>query len=299
MMNQATMVCEICNSTGGKIHHVREMMFGWGDEFEYLECPACGCLSLVDVPADLSKYYPESYYSMVPGNSSVLRKLRDYIYLSSLSFLVNWRPRLDLDVIRRCKLRKDQELLDVGCGAGLLLGDLRELGYRAEGVDPFAAGDIKDQFGTRVFKKSLDEVTGTYDVIIFRHSLEHMPHQLEVLRSARKRLRPRGICVVGIPIVGWAWREYGVNWSQVDAPRHLFLHTVESFKVVAEKAGFQLKSVIYDSNDFQFWSSELYREGKKLQGSVPPSWITRMKMRRRAKALNRAKDGDTVQLYLT
>src|ERR1700722_13550952 len=95
MMNQATMVCEICNSTGGKIHHVREMMFGWGDEFEYLECPACGCLSLVDVPADLSKYYPESYYSMVPGNSSVLRKLRDYIYLSSLSFLVNWRPRLD------------------------------------------------------------------------------------------------------------------------------------------------------------------------------------------------------------
>jgi SAM-dependent methyltransferase len=298
-MNQATMECEICNSNGGKIHHVREMMFGGGDEFEYLECPNCGCLSLVDVPADLSKYYPEGYYSMVQGNPSVVRKLRNYIYLSPLSFLVNWRARLDLDVIRRCKLRKDQALLDVGCGAGLLLEDLRELGYHAEGVDPFVAADIKDRFGIRVFKKCLDDVTETYDVIIFRHSLEHMPRQLEVLRSARKRLRPGGTCVICIPIVGWAWREYGANWSQLDAPRHLFLHTVESFKVVAEKAGLRLDRVIYDSNDFQFWSSDLYREGKKLQGCIPPGWFKRMQLRRRARALNRARDGDTVQLYLT
>jgi len=37
--------------------------FGLRDEFRYLECGACRCVQLVDVPADLSKYYPPNYYS--------------------------------------------------------------------------------------------------------------------------------------------------------------------------------------------------------------------------------------------
>lgn len=295
------MECEICSSPGGTIHHAREMMFGSGDEFQYLECQTCGCLSLVDVPSDLSKYYPDDYYSLgeVRGNTSMLRKLRDFLYLSPLSFLVNWRHRLDLDVIRLCKLTKKQKFLDVGCGAGLLLRDLRELGYRAEGIDPFISNDIPDRFGIRVFKKNLDQVSEAYDLILFRHSLEHIPHHVEVLRSARKRLRPGGKCVVCIPVVGWAWREYGINWSQLDAPRHLFIHSIESFSRVAEKAGFRIERVIYDSSDFQFWTSDLYREGKQLHGSDHPGWMKMMKMRRRAKVLNQAKDGDSVQIYMT
>ncbi len=300
MTSTATTVeCEICNSTGGKIYRVREMMFGFGDEFEYQECPTCGCLSLLDVPSDLSKYYPQDYYSLLQSNKSTMRTLRNRIYLSALSFLVNWRERLDLDVIRRVKLRKDQKFLDVGCGAGLLLEDLRELGYDAEGVDPFVASDIKDRFGIRVFKKSLDEVTGTYDVVFFRHSLEHMPRQLDVLCSARKRVRPGGTCVISIPVVGWAWREYGPNWSQLDAPRHLFIHSIDSFTRVAEKAGFHIERVIYDSCDFQFWTSDLYRAGLPLHGSQPPTWFRRMQMRKRAKALNEARDGDSVQIYMS
>jgi SAM-dependent methyltransferase len=300
-MNVDTMECEICCSPGGTIHHAREMMFGSGDEFQYLECQTCGCLSLLDVPSDLSKYYPDDYYSLgeVRGDTSLLRKLRDFLYLSPLSFLVNWRYRLDLDVIRRCKLTKKQKFLDVGCGSGLLLRDLRELGYCAEGVDPFVSNDIPDRFGIRVFKKSLEQVSQIYDLILFRHSLEHIPHHVEVLRSARKRLRPGGTCVVCIPVVGWAWREYGIHWSQLDAPRHLFIHSVESFSRVAEKAGFRIERVIYDSSDFQFWTSDLYREGKQLQGSDRPGWVKLMKMRRRAKALNQAKDGDSVQIYMT
>ena len=298
-MRNDSVGCEICGSTGGTLHRVREMMLDMREEFQYWECQSCGCLSLLDVPADLSKYYPDRYYSMVPGSTNMVRKLRDYIYLSPLSFLVDWHDRSDLDVIRRCRLRKEQKLLDVGCGAGRLLRDLRDLGYRAEGVDPFVATDIRDRFGIRVFRKSLDEVTGTYDVVLFRHSLEHMPRQLDVLRSARRRLLPGGTCVICIPVVGWAWRQYGVHWSQLDAPRHLFVHTLKSFTLVALKAGFRIERVIYDSGDFQFWGSALYLNDKSLQGSERPGWFKRMQMLRRAKALNQAQDGDMAQFYMT
>jgi SAM-dependent methyltransferase len=299
IMSGGNMECEVCGSTGGEIHRVREMMFGTGDEFRYGECRSCGCISLVDMPADLSRYYPRGYYSMGQMRATnPVRRLRDYIYLSPLSFLVNWHDRSDLDVIRRCRLGRQQRVLDVGCGGGHLIRDLRELGYRAEGIDPFVTTDITDRFGTRVFKRSLDEVAGRYDMILFRHSLEHMPRQLEVLCSARRRLVPGGTCVVCIPVVGWAWRHYGVHWSQLDAPRHFFLHTVKSFTQVAAKAGFRIERVVYDSDDFQFWVSDLYRQGKPLQGARRPDWRRMMRMRRRAKALNRAQDGDKAQFYM-
>lgn len=290
--------CEVCGSLVGPVHRVREMMFGMGDEFQYGECRSCGCIFLLDVPSDLSRYYPRGYYSMGQVRTNLLRKLRDYIYLSPLSFLVNWHDRSDLDVIRRCKLSKQQKVLDVGCGTGHLIRDLREIGYQAEGIDPFISAEISDRWGIRVSKKSLPEVTGAYDLVLFRHSLEHMPRQLEVLCSARTRLLPGGTCVVCIPVVGWAWRKYGVHWSQLDAPRHLFLHTVKSFTLVAAKAGFRIERVVYDSDDFQFWVSDLYRQGNPLHGARRPDWTRMMRMRRQAKVLNRAQDGDKAQFYL-
>src|SRR5262249_21373590 len=155
------------------------------EEFAYWECAGCGCLSLAEVPADLSRHYPGQYYSMCERGTNVLRKLRDRIYLSPASFLVNWRRRMDLDVIRRCKINRQHRVLDVGCGVGHAVRDLRELGYQAEGIDPFVGSDIKDRFGTRVWRKTIDEASGQYDAILFQHSLEHMPRQLSVLRAAR------------------------------------------------------------------------------------------------------------------
>ena len=58
------MVCRICtNSDSNKTYLVKEMMFGLGDEFTYFECPACGCLQIAEMPQDMTRYYPDGYYS--------------------------------------------------------------------------------------------------------------------------------------------------------------------------------------------------------------------------------------------
>lgn len=298
-MSNIPISCGVCGCRDGKIHRVKEMMFGTGSEFQYLECRDCGCLSCQDAPSNLSRYYPDGYYSMAERRTSAIRKIRDYIYLSRLSFFVKWHSRSDLDVVRRTKLTCHHTFLDVGCGTGHLIGDLRELGYDAMGVDPYVSADVRDRFGVRVFKRNLEEIDGRYDLVLFRHSLEHMTRQVETLQSARQRLRPGGTCVVCIPVLGWAWREYGVCWSQLDAPRHLYLHTLKSFSSVVAQAGFRIDQVVYDSDEFQFWASELYSQGRHLQGSARPGLIQRMRMRRRARTLNAAQDGDKAQFYLT
>ena len=289
--------CPICNTQEGTVHHAREMMAGTREVFPYWECIGCGCLSLIAVPTDMGKYYAtSSYYSLQNRKPSAFRRLRDRVYLSPASFLVNWRPRTDLDVIRRVRLDKRMALLDVGCGRGHLIGDLRELGYNATGIDPFVPHDIHDPFGLRVQRKTLREVAEQYDVVLFRHSLEHMP--LEALRLASSRLKPNGVCVVCIPLIGWAWQHYRTDWVQLDAPRHLVLHSQKSFDILAIQSGFRVERVVFDSNDFQFWASDSYQKNIPLNEAHPPALPDTLRMRRLAASLNRRGLGDTAQFYL-
>ncbi|MGH2855114.1 MAG: hypothetical protein ACRDLF_13090, partial [Solirubrobacteraceae bacterium] len=66
--------CAICaNAAGNRVFGAREMMFGLRERFEYLECGECGCLQLLDVPEDLARFYPESYYSLGGAPAAVER----------------------------------------------------------------------------------------------------------------------------------------------------------------------------------------------------------------------------------
>ena len=59
--------CRICNnSNDNQVYLVKEMMFGFPDEFVYFKCSNCGCLQISEEPADISKYYPTDYYSLKP-----------------------------------------------------------------------------------------------------------------------------------------------------------------------------------------------------------------------------------------
>jgi hypothetical protein len=272
------------------------MMLGTRDQFLYSECAECGCLSLAEVPDDLDQYYPLDYCKLKTRPPSILRKLRNALYLSRYSFLVNWRQRKDLDVIRRIKLKKNMTFLEVGGKSGSLLGDLRELGYDAHGVNYFVKGDVKDRYGVRVERKTLAEVKGKFDVILFRHSLEHMP--IEMLRLAREHLKSDGSCVVCIPVLGWAWQTYSTDWAELDAPRHLVVHSSKSFGLLAEKSGFRIDKVVFDSSEYQFWTSNWYQRNVPLIHMPQPTRLQRSRMRRLAEALNLIGKGDTAQFYL-
>ena len=176
--------------------------------------------------------------------------------------------------------------------------DLRELGFRScIGIDPFIPQAVHDRHGTRVRKQKLSEVRETFDAILFRHSLEHMP--LNSLALAAPLLRNGGVCVVCIPVIGWAWRHYRTNWVQLDAPRHLWLHTLTSFGMLAEKSGFKVRDVVYDSSEFQFWASEAYSRDIALRDAKPPTGMELYRLKRRAAQLNAQSLGDSAQFYLS
>lgn len=316
------MNCRICgNSEGNRTHVVREMMFGTGETFSYFQCANCGCLQIVEVPKDLSRYYPPDYCSFTPEvNRRFESRIRNLIRLPRYRYAVLHRgflgrvlhavsPKPGLDRLAPANLTEASRVLDVGCGSGKFLYTLRTIGMKnLLGVDPYVERDIEYNNGLRILRKSVFDVDGRWDLVMFRHSLEHMSKQVETMSAAARLLSDAGTCMVHIPIVSsWAWEHYGVNWVALDAPRHLYLHSLESLKLLIGKSGFRLAKVLYDSDDFQFWGSEQNAKGIPLKSEQ--SWsenpsksiFSRADIRRfgkKAERLNRDGRGDTACFYL-
>jgi 2-polyprenyl-3-methyl-5-hydroxy-6-metoxy-1,4-benzoquinol methylase len=56
------------------------------------------------------------------------------------------------------------------------------------GIDPFLEQSIEYENGLRILKKTIREVEGEWDVIMFHHSVEHLPDPLETLQSVTELL---------------------------------------------------------------------------------------------------------------
>lgn len=290
--------CEVCGEGKGREHILREMMFGLREEFVYWECSGCGALQIAEVPGDLGRYYPAGYYSF----RSKFSPERRWFYKLHLKY-----PHL-MRVIRPCipefaaavaaQPKPGSRVLDVGCGSGKLVDILRSLGFDAFGIDRFL--NVERPY---LQKASIEQAAPGWNLIMFHHALEHMKNHAEVLRCVREKLVKRGICLVRIPVLNWAWQHYGRNWVQLDPPRHLMIHTPAGFRRLAEGAGFEVVRTIFDSTSFQFWGSDLYRadiptsQWASQKNSTRSGWKNR-KADRHAKQLNREGKGDQAVFIL-
>lgn len=273
--------CISCgNSSHYQLHTIKEMMYGLREEFTYFECLDCGCLQIVDIPASLDKYYPKDYYSFQGTNKSNLirkvisflgRKQRRYSLFRQgiLGRLVNIKYSYpEGELLRKLGIRDDWKILDIGCGAGSWLFSLRELGFaHLYGVDPFIDADINER-SVNIQKRTIRELEESqkFNLIRSHHSFEHMPDQYETLVKIHELLAPDGLCTIAMPVkTETIWGQYGTNWVQIDAPRHLVIHTVASFTNLARKAGFEVTDVTFNSTAFQMWGSEQYMKDIPLR----------------------------------
>jgi SAM-dependent methyltransferase len=311
-----TRVCRVCGAEDGlEEYAVREMMFGLRDEFLYFQCGRCGCLQIAEVPEDLARYYPAAYYAYQEDEEPArplqraLRRARNAYAFSRRGalgrLLYAWKPYprgAAFRWLQRNGLTLDSRILDVGCGSGGLLRDMRRFGYRdLLGVDPYIDADIEHPEGVRIRRATIHEMEGPFDLVMFHHAFEHIPDQRETLETVASLLAPGGECLIRMPTVSsYAWEHYREHWVQLDAPRHLLLHSRESLARLAGQAGLELAEVQHDSTELQFVGSELYRKGVALVDSDGSHFSVREmgEFRRRAEALNREGRGDSAAFFL-
>ncbi len=240
MLGRQPHTCKICGAQGDfETYLAREMMQDTRDEFAYFVCGVCSCLQIVRIPENLGDYYGSEYYFM---------RLAENEAMEFAAPAIHW-----------------QKVLDVGCGSGGWLVQKAMDGWgNLYGCDPFL--DHDRHYGDRVYIRSCSihemEGDGSFDVIRMHDSFEHMTDPLEVLRSARRLLKPDGLLTMTIPVYpNIAFEKYGPHWYQLDAPRHIFLHSKKSLEWLAKKAGLSISGRKYQSNNSQFIRSFFYQNG--------------------------------------
>ena len=285
-------------------------MFGLRETFEYLECAACGSLQIKTVPQDLSRFYPPDYYSFAEDRARPFfrsaRGARDRYAFSGHGLwgrvLAGLRqPPTYVSWLKRLGVSYKSKILDVGCGAGVLISSIGDAGFDATGIDAFIDESRTLSNGVKILRQSLEQTAGRYDAVMLHHSLEHMPDPSDTLTHIRRILKPGGVALIRIPIAGQlAWRRYGTNWVGLDAPRHLCVPSLAGMTRLAEANGFAV-DVVFDSTGMQFWASELYVGDNPLHGSRPTLFFSRAQLARfesDAKNANQLGDGDQACFYL-
>jgi SAM-dependent methyltransferase len=189
-----------------------------------------------------------------------------------------------------------------------LLQELQADGFTdLTGADPFIDWDLDYGPGLKILKTDLSRLDRQFSLIMLHHSLEHMPEPAAIFGELHRLTRSGGRLLIRIPVAdSRAWRDYGVDWVQLDAPRHLYLHTRRSLELLAQKAGFGIDRVEHDSTAFQFWGSELYRrdiplrdvddDGREGEARFQPAELADFSDR--AEALNASGTGDQAVFFL-
>ncbi|QQS52447.1 MAG: class I SAM-dependent methyltransferase [Bacteroidota bacterium] len=313
------MSCKICrNASNNQYYQVKEMMFGTREVFTYFTCSECNCLQLEDSSIDFAKYYPsDNYYSYQEidekrytgfSGRCRLQSVKNSSSRGILSYFGRLFFTKDIyNILREISVTRKSSILDVGCGNGNFLYPLAEIGFqKTKGIDPFRQKKVSYQNGLLLEPIGLKEEKEKWDVIFYNHSFEHIIDPQEELNLVQQKLNKGGYCILSIPTFpNEAWERYGVNWYQIDAPRHIFLHSEKSITLLANKAGLKLSKSVYNSRSGQFLISEEYAKGYSANEMIKPSGLNKLKHKFRkigleieSKQLNRQKKGDQAYFIL-
>ena len=110
------------------------------------------------------------------------------------------KPMVLAKLVHAADISSDDRILDVGCGTGGLLDRLTRIGFNnLVGADPFIEADGRSAEGVPLMKADLRDVDGKFDLIMFNHSLEHVPDPVETLKVAYGKLAAGGMCLARVP----------------------------------------------------------------------------------------------------
>ena len=150
-----------------------------------------------------------------------------------------------LDSIRRhLNLQPNSMILDIGCGSGLMLNALEEMGHTS-GMDmsseaiqfskeifsgPVNQGFLPDQVP---YPKNVFELVTALDVI------EHIDDDVASLEAIKSLLSPSGKAIITVPA-------YMFLWSQFDEMNeHKRRYTLTELQQKLIKAGFHIEKISY------------------------------------------------------
>jgi 2-polyprenyl-3-methyl-5-hydroxy-6-metoxy-1,4-benzoquinol methylase len=213
------------------------------DGFDLYECPNCRLVFVhpQPTPESLSKDL-YSYESGYQSNRAVQDLSRD---------AEQKRVSLPFDYFEKVSPRG--KMLDVGCGNGQMLYWAKRRGFSGAGVEVnkrTADWAVKNGFTVHNgFLENAPYEKHSFDVAFLGEIIEHVNDPRNFIRDAASFLRPGGHVAITTPNIDCAWSKttfkmhewFGIPWSSVTPPYHLFQFNPENLDRLMREEGFTLE----------------------------------------------------------
>lgn len=293
--------CPLCGAgTLGPLYLAKDRHYGIQGIYEIVRCGGCSLVFLNPMYSEqeLSALYPTDYYAYQDNFS---RSRWKELVKALLGFRIGTRDPA---------FHAPGRVLDLGCGSGWFLREMREMGWDTYGVEVSApAAELgQKKAGLNIFAGTLQEAkfpANYFDYVRSNHSFEHISCPGDTLKEIYRVLKPGGLLLIGVPNVASLnaiiFREY---WWYLGAPVHPFTYSVKTLSQFLTQHQFQVVHITYNSDysgilgSCQIWANR--KNGRmSTQGSLIRNPVLKVLSQWTAKCVDLFRAGDAIEIVAT
>ncbi|MGA9175683.1 MAG: class I SAM-dependent methyltransferase [Desulfobacterales bacterium] len=245
--------CILCDTIDYKTIHQK-------NQYQYFRCLNCKLVSLYPRPTlqMLKKYYR----NYLPDNHEDIRKWEAMIrpVVTKSADLINFRSRTN-----------GKKMLDVGCGHGFLLKEMKSRGWDVEGLEVSQTGReyALRNWNIPIYSEPLENLglpASTFDVVTLLYVIEHIFDPLSLLSEINQVLKPKGLILLRWPQTTPVVKILGPLSNKLDlyhTPYHLYDFSPKTIEKMLFLAGFKSVETIISGHTMPpdrlgRWSSTIF-----------------------------------------
>jgi SAM-dependent methyltransferase len=254
-----TVDCGLCGESDIRLAFTgKDRLAVTADPFCIVRCQRCGLLFLNPRPtlAEMGRYYPYSQYKdeftpAIEDEPSIVSRLNRLYHMDRICRAVE-------------RVKREGQLLDVGCATGNFLDRMRRRGnWRVYGVEitEEAARYAQERFGLEVFRGELGAAgypDRSFDVVTLWNVLEHLHSPLDTLGKIRRLLKEDGVLILSVPNgESLDARIFGGCWIGLDPPRHLYTFSPTTLRRALSRAGLEASEMRFITGSYHSFTTSL------------------------------------------
>lgn len=221
--------CVLCNASDFRIIYQK-------DEWQYLRCLDCGLVCLHPRPSPQALM--ENYQNYLPVQPEEISRWK-----------MMMKPVVDksADLIESRTKTGRGRLLDIGCGYGFFLQEMKSRGWQVEGIEISSSGRqyARDKWDIHVYSQPLEDLAfpdSSFDITTLFYVIEHIHDPMGLFGEVQRVLKPGGLVLLRWPHSTPIVKVLGPMSRKLDlyhTPYHLFDFSPKTIKKLLMLSGFE------------------------------------------------------------